>query len=139
VMASIITSISLNEETLEIKNRVVGHYQFSKFVRACLMELDAQVSPTHTTHEDSRVHGLCNGLYKPVCVICWPDGAPSRADWKAFATTSGNGSVEQPSAEKQRVVKSNFTHDYTGSESKQTPTRKSAQKGLIRRLLAWLI
>lgn len=136
-MASIITSISLDQETLEIKNRVVGHYQFSKFVRACLRELDAQCSPTHTTHEDSRVHGLCNGLFKPCCVICWPDGAPSRADWLAFAGQTIPPT--QPSAEKQRVVKSNFTHDYTGSEGKKTPTRKRTQKGLIRRLLAWLI
>ena len=133
-MASIITSISLDEETLEIKNRVVGHYQFSKFVRACLRELDAQCSPTHTTEENARHLGLCNGLHKPPCVICWPDGAPSRIDWLEWVR-NGDGI---PSAEKQRVVKSNFTHDYTGTESKQTPTRRGG-KGLVRRALAWLI
>lgn len=134
-MASIITSISLDEETNEIRERVVGHYRFSAFVRASLRELDAQCSPTHTTDETARHHGLCNGLFKPVCVICWPDGAPSRAAWLAFVT---NG-AEKPSAEKQRVVKSNFTHDYTGNESKRTTPPKKSSKGLLRRFLAWLI
>jgi len=133
-MVSIITSISLDPETVEIKNRCVGGHQFSRFVRACLRELDAQVSQSHTQVEEARINGVCNGLLKPACVICWPDGAPSGAGWREYRM----GGV-LPSAEKKRVVKSTMTHDYAGSESKQTPTRKSAQKGLIRRLLAWLI
>lgn len=138
MMASIITSISLDAETLEIKNRVVGNYQFSKFVRECLRELDAQCNPTHTTLEDARIHGLCNGLFKPVCVICWPDGAPSQADWKAFVGQSIP--YTQPSAEKNRIVKTNFTEDYTGGKSEKTATiQSSRKKGLVRRFLLWLI
>jgi len=133
-MASIITSISLDEETMEIKNRCVGSHQFSRFVRACLYELDAQVSQSHTQVEEARINGVCNGLLKPVCVICWPDGAPSGAGWRKYRS----GGV-LPSAEKQRVVKSNFTHDYAKTEGKNTPTRNQPKRGILRRILAWLI
>jgi len=133
-MASIITSISLDERTMEIKNRCVGSHQFSRFVRACLTELDAQVSATHTQAEEARVNGVCNGLLKPACVLCWPDGAPSGEAWRKYRFGGG----EIPSAEKQRIVKSTFTHDYAQKESKDAATSK-ATKGLLRRFIAWLI
>ena len=139
-MASIITSISLDAETMEIKDRVIANYGFSKFVRTCLREADAMANPTHTTEESARVGGFCNGLHIPPCVICWPLGAPSGTDWLAFARAERRvaGSGSRPSAQKQRMVKAVLTESDADDEGQKTPTRRPAKKGLIRRFIRWI-
>ena len=139
-MASIITSISLDAETLEIKNRVIANYGFSKWIRECLREADAQSNPTHTTEELARIGGLCNGMKKPACVICWPEGAPSAAGWKAWAQIDHTSPIKRrrPSAEKPRIVKATLADYDAHSEGKKTTTRHRSKKGLIRRFIAWL-
>lgn len=138
-MASIITSISLDAETLEIKNRVIANYGFSRWIRECLREADAQSNPTHTTEEDARIGGRCNGMAKPACVICWPLGAPSHNDWIAYREEARFVAFPQePSAEKPRIVKATLADGETQSEGKKTTTRHRSKKGLIRRFIAWL-
>lgn len=139
-MASIITSISLDAETMEIKDRVIANYGFSKFVRSCLREADAMANPTHTTVEAGRVAGYCNGLVRPACVICWPDGGPSGTDWLAFRSAERRvaGSGEKPSAQKQRIVKAALAESDAKREGQKTPTNRRGQKGLIRRFIGWI-
>jgi len=138
-MASIITSISLDAETMEIKDRVIANYGFSKFVRTCLHEADAMSNPTHTTEEDHRIGGLCNGMQKPVCVICWPLGAPSHNDWIAYRKEAEFVAFpEHPSAHKQRIVKAALTESDAESERQKTTSRRAEKKGLIRRFIRWI-
>jgi len=138
-MASIITSISLDAETMEIKERVIAHYGFSRFIRMCLHEADAMANPAHTTEEEHRIGGLCNGMQKPACVICWPLGAPSHNDWIAYRKEAEIVAFpKHPSAQKPRIIKAALTESNADSEGKKTTPRRPAEKGLIRRFILWI-
>lgn len=138
-MASIITSISLDFDTMGIKDRLFTKNDFSRFVRTCLYEADAMANPTHTTEEAARIGGQCNGMARPPCVMCWPLGAPSHNDWIAYRNEAKFVAFpEVPSAQKQRIVKAALTDDDADTKSEKAPTRRSPQKGLIRRFIRWI-
>jgi len=82
-MASIIKSVSLTPKTAHIASKIGN---FSAFVRECLERYDAARGGGEHTHEpEQRLDGLCNGMKTPVCVKCYPLGAPAGADWLMFA------------------------------------------------------
>jgi len=139
-MASIITSISLDLETVEIKDRVIANYGFSRWIRECLREADAQANPAHTTEEEHRIGGLCNGMKKPACVICWPEGAPTSAGWKEWISIDHTSPVKRrrPSAEKPRIIKAGLADSDARTERQKTTPRRRAKVGLIRRFIRWI-
>jgi len=83
-MASIIRSVSLTPKTAQIASRMGN---FSAFVRECLERYDAaRGGGEHSTDEEHRVAGLCNGMREPPCVLCFPLGAPPRNAWRTFTS-----------------------------------------------------
>jgi len=85
-MSSIITSISLDEETARISKQIPN---FSGFVRDCLRRYWAEVTePDCMTPDDQKVGGLCRMRKERVCLECWPDGYPRKEDWKIFMHAS---------------------------------------------------
>tara|TARA_Y100000296_G_C5144170_1_gene242750 strand:- start:49 stop:510 length:462 start_codon:yes stop_codon:yes gene_type:complete len=94
-MPKIIKSCSLDERTIEIAN---SKENFSGWVREKLLEeiqytipcnyfpLDALKSYNGLTVLEAVPEGeICNGVKKPVCPTCWPQGAPTNEDWIAYA------------------------------------------------------
>ena len=83
-MASIIRSVSLTPKTARVASKMGN---FSAFVRECLERYEAaRGGGTHAQPEGSRLAGLCNGVLRPACVLCYPLGGPRREDWLIFAT-----------------------------------------------------
>ena len=68
-------------------NLVSRHFQmrgqFSAFVRAAILDYDERVSGGggHTPIEGL---GICNGVRRPTCSFCYPDGPPTRENWLKF-------------------------------------------------------
>ena len=130
-MASIITSISLDPETADIRERLIAQYGFSKWIRECLYRYAAeQGETTHRQHEDARIRGLCNGMLVPPCRICWPGGPPSRDGWIAGRM----GSETKPEPEHAY-----FTLPDAKSEKKRQTAPAKVKPGLLTRFILWLI
>lgn len=131
-MASIITTVALDPDTADIKNRMIAHYGFSAWVRECLRRFAAeQGEQTHTHDEGSRIRGLCNGMTKPVCMICWSRGPPSRDDWMRWR----EGELEnQPDP---AVPFFTLPDQDTEKQGNKAPTKR--RPGIIRRFIRWLI
>ena len=78
------TSVNLDAETSEIAKRLGNR---SEFVRECLRRWHAWDVGTHV-HPSSG--DKCNPLSKKgVCLICWPDGPPEKADWFYYLESGG--------------------------------------------------
>lgn len=130
-MTSIITSISLDPETLKIRDQYIANYGFSKWIRESLRRYAAAHGPqTHTHPVEQRVRGLCNGMRNPACVICWPQGSPSVDDWAMWRL----GKLEK--RPEPRVPY--FALPDADPEDKRKKTPPKVKRGLIRRLWAWL-
>ena len=130
-MASIITSISLDPETADIRDRLIAQYGFSKWIRECLYRYAAeQGETTHRQHEDARIRGLCNGLLVPPCRICWPGGPPSCDGWIAWRM----GSEVKPEPEHAY-----FALPDAKSEKKRKTAPAKVKPGLLTRFILWLI
>lgn len=90
-MSSRITTISLDDRTVQIKNKMGGN--FSKFVRECCLRWDAlHSSPVCEVSEKIEQGlmsaGLCGGFCTPSpsrwCMSCWPHGRPQLQHWKEY-------------------------------------------------------
>lgn len=135
-MVSIITSIALDAETADIKSRLIAHYGFSKWIRECLRRYAAEQGEQHHTHEEQyRVRGLCNGVARPLCTICWPEGAPSREHWLEWL--GGELSVRPPP--RTPYFQLPDAAPFSSAQLLKKPDRKSEKVGLLRRLLRFLI
>ena len=65
----------LHAKAAEIKN-------FSGWVQD---HLEAEGHIVHTdAHRPIPELGICNGMRRPTCAECYPDGAPTRDEWLAF-------------------------------------------------------
>jgi len=85
-IVSRITSISLDEETAMISKQIPN---FSGFVRDCLRRYWAEVTETVClTLDEHKIGGLCRMRKERVCLECWPNGYPSKDDWKIFMHAS---------------------------------------------------
>jgi hypothetical protein len=87
-MARIIKTISLpphlHDKAAEIKN-------FSGWVQD---RLEEEGSIGHTSaHRPIPDLGICNGVRRPTCAECYPEGAPTRDEWLAFRAEK-NPSIE---------------------------------------------
>ena len=130
-MVSIITSISLDPETAEIKDRLISHYGFSKWIRECLRRHAAEQGEVqHSQDEEARIRGLCNGLLVPPCRVCWPQGPPSRDGWIDWRM----GSETKP---EPRVPYFALPEAPAHEERKKAPAK--VKPGLLTRFIMWLI
>lgn len=89
----IISSVSLDEETKEIAKSMPN---FSSFVRECLIrwryehqaDKARHLHPTsvgYNPQTDEVAITICYPHSKHgLCLLCWPEGAPDVADWKAW-------------------------------------------------------
>ena len=89
MMARIIKTISLpphlHEKASQIRN-------FSGWVQD---QLEAEGLIVHTdAHRPIPELGICNGVRRPTCAECYPDGAPTRDEWLAFRNEEFH-SIEQ--------------------------------------------
>lgn len=83
-MSSRITTISLDEQTDKIKDRIPN---FSKFVRQCLLRWDALARSPDCPVErlgHPLVGNHCVPAPTRICLKHWPHGSPRREDWKEF-------------------------------------------------------
>jgi len=65
----------LHEKAEQIKN-------FSGWVQD---RLEEEGSIVHTAaHRPIDGLGICNGVRRPTCALCYPHGAPTRDEWLAF-------------------------------------------------------
>jgi hypothetical protein len=132
-MVSIITSISLDAETMDIKDRLIANYGFSKWVRECLRRYAAENGEaTHPQPEDMRIRGLCNGLLVPHCRLCWPMGPPTRDDWIEWRM----GRLEQ---QPQPRVAYFALPDTPAKKKRDKAPAKETTRGLLSRFLKWLL
>ena len=83
-MSSRVTTISLDEQTEKIKNRIPN---FSKFVRQCLLRWDAvSRSPNCPVKRinGSLVGNVCVPARTRICLKHWPNGPPLMDDWRRY-------------------------------------------------------
>lgn len=133
-----ITSISLDDETFQIKETLIKSYGFSSWIRECLRRyaLEHQVrtgtGDMHVMEEEKRVRGLCNGLNPNLCPTCWPKGRPSRADWLRWV----QGELDEKPEPLMRYFP--LPTEEPQKESNETPMSDQPHKGILRRFLRWL-
>lgn len=91
-MSSRITTISLDDRTVQIKNKMGGN--FSKFVRECCLRWDAlhnsqvceiaEKIDLGLLAEGVLYGGLCTPSPTRWCMSCWPDGKPAMDHWRKY-------------------------------------------------------
>lgn len=75
-MASIITTIALDEESRKIAKTLPN---LSHFVRECLYRYASNIMIEDCEREKPwRGTNRCNPFVQPVCFSCWPSGSPPR-------------------------------------------------------------
>ena len=71
--------------------------QFSAFVRAAVLDHDERVTAGGGPHSPMPGLDICNGMRRPTCSICYPDGPPSQEAWLKFvAEASGDRTGRTP-------------------------------------------
>lgn len=84
-MSSRVTTISLDDKTERIKNRIPN---FSKFVRQCLLRWDAlerdPSCPVERMNPEALVGEYCIPSPTRICLKHWPNGSPRMDDWRTF-------------------------------------------------------
>ena len=82
--SNFMTSINLDEETSEIAKRLTNR---SEFVRECLRRWNAFDLAEHVHPNETD---KCMPLTKKgCCILCWPHGPPTKADWLYYRETGG--------------------------------------------------
>lgn len=90
-----VSSVSLTDETWEIAKSMPN---FSSFVRECLIRwrYEAQVDKSRHLHpmqigRNPRTNHIEYTVCYPhsklgLCLLCWPNGAPTSGDWKSWVS-----------------------------------------------------
>ena len=152
-MPKIIKSISLDERTIEIAN---SKDNFSSWVREKLLDeieytIPCSYFPLQILKTDlGRVikeavpeGEVCNGVRKPTCKTCWPNGEhPEHSDWLAYVRreidldelqerTRQTWSWKHNLAKEQDLAVKNYIND---------PKRggEKPKRAYVRRLLTWI-
>jgi len=100
-MARIVKSCALDAETDAIASDLPN---FSYWVRVELRNLrDQQLiesgAPMELHHRpDEQFGGVCNGMKRPTCRKCYPNGPPSQTDWLSYVLNYREKRIEQPEA-----------------------------------------
>ncbi len=135
---SITTSVSLDTETIAIKRRLPN---FSRFVRVCLREWAQLQDGLHIIPlESNRRFGRCNPMHtNGACVICWPEGKPSRDSYFAWMAAHSDGhdptfADDVLEIEEARVIGPANSYDEPHKKRANTP----AKVGLIRKFARWI-
>ena len=151
-MPKIIKSCSLDERTIDIAN---SKDNFSEWVREQLLNEIEYTLPCsyfplklvktdlgHIIKEAVPEGEVCNGVRKPTCKTCWPDGKPESKDWLEYVErridlselrerTRQHWSWRK-SLEKKRnlAVKNHINDPKRGGEK--------PKRAYVRRLLTWI-
>ena len=98
-------SVSLDEQTAAIADNIGN---FSKFVRGRLIEYDNTTKATaiqileHNAPRTIRANGnlsvaVCFPFHlSGCCILCWPDGPPTRGAWLEWTATIKTGTIHAP-------------------------------------------
>ena len=146
-MPKVVKSISLDERTAPIAQ---SKDNFSAWVREQLLLEIAHTIPCHffkvnildrnskTTETKEEV---CNGMRKPPCPNCYPNGPPIQEDWKAYAT----GRIDLEELHRRTDIEWKWRIDLrnqakTRSENtlNDAPTPHLRERKYVRRLIWWL-
>tara|TARA_R100001163_G_C5063478_1_gene200798 strand:+ start:1813 stop:2313 length:501 start_codon:yes stop_codon:yes gene_type:complete len=162
-MPKIVKSISLDERTAPIANNKTN---FSAWVREKLLEdieysIPCSYYPLHhmdgitgkqlfieIKDENGRVSKkpkitkeICNGVRKPTCSVCYPEGAPDGKDWREYA----NGRINKTELLARASAKWKWRTDAIKANQLGKESEKSAsippivrEKKYVRRLLKWI-
>jgi len=152
-MARIVKSCALDAETDAIASDLPN---FSYWVRVELRNLrDQQLiesgAPMELHHRpDEQFGGVCNGMKRPTCRKCYPNGPPSQTDWLSYVLNYREKRIEQPEAFAEllatipkkwtRKVGTIDTHavEINAPEQSNAPIERAAGRGLWRRLRSLL-
>lgn len=152
-MPKVVKSISLDERTAPIAQ---SKSNFSAWVREQLLSEIAYDLPCnfftktplkigrggHTTKDYSRsIKEICNGMARPPCVKCYPEGGPEQEDWLEYVSDRITKEELQERAEKKWKWRTDL--------KKQAKTRKENEKSTsippiegekryVRRFLKWV-
>jgi len=100
-MGRIVKSVALDAETDAIASDLPN---FSYWVRVELRNLRDQIledsgAPMELHHRpDESFGGVCNGMKRPTCRKCYPNGPPAQADWLSYVLDYREKRIEQPEA-----------------------------------------
>lgn len=74
--------------TPQVHQLITKHFpvrgQFSAFVRAAVLDHDELVVLGGGEHTPIESLGICNGVRRPTCSFCYPEGPPERQNWLEF-------------------------------------------------------
>ena len=135
-MGRIVKSVSLDEQTADIADNIGN---FSKFVRGRLIAYDNTTKATaiqileHNAPRTIRTPTATNiddGLkvcfpfhVSGCCVLCWPDGPPTRGAWLEWSASIKKGLIHAPKPKGEGWI------DFDDEHDEDTPPKK-AKKSL---------
>jgi len=147
-MVKIVKSISLDENTAPLANakdnfsawvreqlyhEIIIERECSFFTRSITERFWDEKSGLHQNRivSDSEV---CNGMRKPRCPKCYPDGSPKSEDWLEYVRFEIDLSeLRQRTSERFQAIERAKNHENGPSTPHLRP-----QKKYVRRLLAWI-
>jgi len=149
-MPKVIKSISLDERTAPIAS---AKSNFSAWVREQLLAEIAYTIPCNYAKitiwkGDERVgtkSEICNGVRKPPCLECYPEGPPDREDWLAYSRCEIDKEELQARAVKTWEWRTEFKNQAKGrnqgsendlNEAKHPPSKP--KRAYVRRGLTWV-
>jgi len=155
----IVKSVSLTPRTAMIVDDVLPSGKFSAFVRECLEQYAATMSPEsgnclYPFRPDQNV-SKCNPTNPKAakCRYCWPHGIPANVHWRIYSSppiTSASGFIMkgnpnyandewvEEQASKNNPYKIDFS-DYEQLLKDQAKKQKTPrQVGVLRRFFRWI-
>jgi hypothetical protein len=158
----IVKSISLDERTAPIANE---KNNFSAWVREQLLNeisytipctffevhhLDRagkQILDDYYTEDGQKLKRkritaeICNGMKKPHCSVCYPEGPPEGDDWRLYTRRQIDRAELLERASKRWKWRTDALKDQTNSKNQEkepfTPHSRP-RKAYVRRLLVWI-
>ncbi len=161
-MPKIVRSISLDEQTAPIASEKPN---FSAWVREQLLNeiaytipctffevqhLDRggnQIYDDYYTEEGQKLKRkritseICNGMKKPHCSVCYPEGPPEGDDWREYTRRHIDRDELLKRASKRWEWRTNAIQDQDNSKNQENDPPmggKTPQRAYVRRLLVWI-
>tara|TARA_B100000029_G_scaffold469127_1_gene506742 strand:- start:724 stop:1131 length:408 start_codon:yes stop_codon:yes gene_type:complete len=131
-MTKVVKSISLDEQTSILAS---SKNNFSAWVREQLL---AEVAHTIPCSYFSDIHQICNGMRKPHCITCYPEGPPTREDWLAFVSEEITQEELQEKALETWSWRTQLKTEPKNVEDAPQPLGVEREKKYLRRLIWWI-
>ena len=146
-MGRIVKSVSLDEQTAHIADNLGN---FSKFVRGRLIAYD---NTTKATAIQTLEHNAPRTIRTPTatsiddgikvcfpfhltgcCVLCWPDGPPTRGGWLEWSAGIKEGLIHAPKPKGEGWLDFDSEHDEDiPTKKKKKPPKHGFWKGVLNR------